>query len=287
LASFGPLARSIDDLQLALAIIAGPDHQDTRVPLVPLDPLPERSLKSLRIAWTDSLGGVPVDREVQAVLHAFVEKLEAAGCQVEQQSPPNFDIELAWQTWGEIVDMELGVYTPWLWRLVGHVIGASLRRDARMARSVIPITFKKYMKALTRRDKLIEALESFLSERDVWLCPVTSTAAFKHIQPASYMGPNPIYKEPFEVNGQRVNYWMATGSLTTVFNATGSPVVSMPMGSSKQGLPIGVQVIGRRWWDMELLAVAKQLAEVADAFQHPRGYNSNRQFDIPKDRFAK
>ncbi len=68
------------------------------------------------------------------------------------------------------------------------------------------------------------------------------------------------------------HYWVANGSYTKVFNVTGNPVVVMPVGLTKGGLPIGIQVVGRRWHDMELLSVAGQLVEVADAYRHPPGY---------------
>jgi len=59
---------------------------------------------------------------------------------------------------------------------------------------------------------------------------------------------------------------------TTIFNLTGNPVVVLPVDCTKAGLPIGVQVVGRRWRDMELLNIAEKLAEVAGFFQRPPGY---------------
>jgi amidase len=61
-------------------------------------------------------------------------------------------------------------------------------------------------------------------------------------------------------------------AFTTVFNVTGSPVVVIPLGLTEEGLPIGIQVVGRRWHDMELLSVAEKLAEVAGPMQHPSGF---------------
>jgi amidase len=61
-------------------------------------------------------------------------------------------------------------------------------------------------------------------------------------------------------------------SYTAPFNVTGSPVVVLPLTHSEEGLPIGVQVVGRRWHDMKLLAVAKRLAERTAPFRKPPGY---------------
>ena len=64
-------------------------------------------------------------------------------------------------------------------------------------------------------------------------------------------------------------YWVANGAYTTIFNLTGNPVVVMPVGYTKEGLPIGVQVVGQRWHDMELLNVSGQLDKIANAYKHP------------------
>ena len=69
-----------------------------------------------------------------------------------------------------------------------------------------------------------------------------------------------------------LDYIVANMSYTTIFNLTGSPVVTIPAGNTHEGLPIGIQVVGRRWLDMDLLAVAGIIADVADAFKNPPGY---------------
>jgi len=74
------------------------------------------------------------------------------------------------------------------------------------------------------------------------------------------------------VDNRPVNYLVANCSYTTVFNLTGSPVVVIPIGYTEEGIPIGVQIVGKRWHDMELLGFAGQLDEVAAAFRHPPGF---------------
>ncbi len=270
--SFGPLARSIEDLKLCLPIIAGPDNKDVKVPSISLNLPAEPDLKDLRLAWTDDFGGVPVTAETRATLQAFTERLAEMGCHVEPLNPPDLDFERVWQTYGEIMDMEVRVYIPSLLRLIVHLFGKRERSGVPMAQSVYPITYKKYIKALTRREKMIARLESFLSKWDAWLCPVTATAAFKHHPLARQVGPYLIYKEPIKVDGQAVNYWVANVSFTTVFNLTGNPVVVIPVSLTQEGLPIGIQVVGRRWADMKLLTIAERLAEATGWCQRPPGY---------------
>lgn len=83
---------------------------------------------------------------------------------------------------------------------------------------------------------------------------------------------NPVLTSPLKVDDQELPYWVWGTTYTAVFNLTGNPVVVLPVGRTKAGLPIGVQVVGRRWSDMELLNIAEQLTEVTGAFQHPPGY---------------
>jgi amidase len=135
-----------------------------------------------------------------------------------------------------------------------------------------PLTIENLYTALDQRDKITASMEEFLSQWDAWLCPVTSTAAFTHMTPSRYSGPQPIYKEPIYVDGQAVNYYDATIHYTRVFNATGNPVVILPMGYTQEGLPLGVQIVGRRWKDMELLQAAKLINDAVGAFKNPPGY---------------
>jgi amidase len=129
----------------------------------------------------------------------------------------------------------------------------------------------KYVQAEGQRVALMIALERFLADWDAWLCPVTATPAFTHLAPTRYVGVTPIYA-PLQVDGETLDYVIANSGFTLPFNVTGHPVVSMPVGQSGQGLPIGVQVVGKRWRDMELLAVADRLTEVSGPLRHPPGY---------------
>jgi amidase len=119
-----------------------------------------------------------------------------------------------------------------------------------------------YMIALTRRDQLITALEAFFGGCDAWLCPVSYGPALGHIP----------FGTPAEVDERKVPYFLATTAFTCPFNLTGHPAVVLPLAITKEGLPIGVQVVSRRWSEPSLLALAKQLSLVTGAFRAPPGY---------------
>ena len=123
-------------------------------------------------------------------------------------------------------------------------------------------TLKGYFEALTERDRLIARMDEALKPWDVWLCPVAITAAFSHRPKGTAI----------QVGDRQVPYLLASGAYTMPFNLTGHPVAVIPIGQTKTGLPIGMQIVGKRWREMELLAIARQIAGVVGAFQPPPGY---------------
>ena len=267
---FGPLARSVEDLRLCLSLIAGPDGRDWEVPPVPLDEVPEKPLKEASFAWTDDFGGAPVTADTRSALEKVAGTLSDLGCRVERLNPPGFNFRAAWKAFGEIVGTETGTNMPFLLRIIGALSAPILSRDDPLFRAMMRgfrLDMRRYAKALTLRDSLIGALERFLGDWDAWICPVSSTPAFQHRRPAAKMPGQPI-----EVDGRRIPYWVACVSYTSVFSLTGNPVVVLPVARSGEGLPIGVQVVGRKWEDMRLLALAENLSEVTGSFHRPQGY---------------
>jgi amidase len=263
--TIGPLARSVEDLTLALRLIAGPDGCQWEVPPVPLGEPTDRPLNMIRFAWTDDFGGVPVTKDTQAALATLVEELRRRGCQVQRQTPEGFDFTAAWETFGEILLAERAATAPE--RAAERVAALDARPDslvavfrgmARGARA----TLQHYTESLTRRDTHITALEQFLARWDAWLCPVSVGPAIEHCP----------FGTPVDVDGQQVSYYVAGTAYTCPFNLTGHPVVVLPLARSAEGLPIGLQVIGRRWGEMQLLGIAAQLAKVIGPFQRPPGY---------------
>jgi len=123
-------------------------------------------------------------------------------------------------------------------------------------------TLRQYTDTLTKRDAYITAVERFFETWDALLCPVTVGPAFPHCAPGT----------PIDVDGQPVPYRLGGTGYTSPFNLTGHPVVVLPLARSAEGLPIGVQVVGQRWSEMKLLAIAEQLTELTGPFQRPPGY---------------
>jgi amidase len=235
--AIGPMTRSIQDLMLALRMISGPDNRDPDVPPMPLGEMPTLRLASLRLAWTPTFPGVPVAKEIQDALHRLVSELDRLGARVEERLP---DVDLVEQAKLrlQLATQVLEVFDP----------------DAEGPAS----TLAEYLTALHRRDAFIAAWEAFLDEWDALLCPVAMTTAFPHCESGT----------PLHVDGEEVNYWRVIGHCTP-FNLTGQPVVVVPVGLDSQGLPIGIQIAGKRWSEERLLAIGSLIAEVAGPIGRP------------------
>ncbi|HOS96161.1 MAG TPA: amidase [Deltaproteobacteria bacterium] len=297
LACCGPLARSIDDLRLGLSVIAGPTTADPDIPWVDLGPQAAKDLKGLRIVWTDGFGGVPVSADTRGALKNFADRLAARGSVVTRMNENLFNDHLkvigpaaqdlygmetdrlgpigfheAWTTYGRLMDMELGVYQPSFFRFMSWLFGGQFRKEAPMIAMVYPFSYEKYLKTLTERDFFVSAMDAYLSDKDALLCPVSVREAYGHIAAWRYFGPIPAYRDKVVVDGTPVNYLVANMSYTSLFNLTGNPVVVIPVGYTREGMPLGIQIVGKRWRDMELLAVAEQLDRVASAYRVPPGY---------------
>jgi amidase len=121
---------------------------------------------------------------------------------------------------------------------------------------------KKYFEVLTQRDKIIAQMDEALESWDVWLCPVATCTAFTHQAKGAAI----------DVDGRKIPYLLASGAYTMPFAFTGHPVVVIPIGQDERGLPVGVQVVGKRWKEMELLNIVRQLAGCTQGFQVPPGY---------------
>ncbi|MDY6782874.1 MAG: amidase family protein, partial [Cyanobacteriota bacterium] len=122
-------------------------------------------------------------------------------------------------------------------------------------------SLRGYFEALTERDRVIAQMDEALEPWDGWLIPVAATPAFAHRPPWSAI----------EVDGKSYPHAVANGAYTIPFNLSGHPAVVIPIGQTQAGLPMAMQVVGKRWREMELLAIAAELDGVVGDFRHPSG----------------
>jgi amidase len=191
--SMGVLAGSVADLHLGYSLIAGPDEKDsTVISFTKPEPLPNvECIKTtkLKIAIWDDFG-TPCCPATRRGIENVINQLKAEGHDVVRAAPADFDVNLAWETFGMLGGAEIGLGIPswqakmgsWLSRFLpkSHAISKSFSRG-------LAFDLRAYNQALNNREKLISGLEEFLGGWDAVLCPVAPTLPY----PAQAM---PIHK---------------------------------------------------------------------------------------------
>jgi amidase len=175
--------------------------------------------------------------------------LAAAGCHVEERDPGacGFDVGAARDVLNTIT------YAEW---------SASGWGDLDPSADDDPPTLREYVAALTRRDTLIAAFQGLFAEFDAFICPVAAVPAIPHCPKGT----------PIDIDGRAYPYYQAISAHTGPLSLTGCPIAVVPAGRSREGLPIGVQIVGPRWGEARVLAVARLIEGVTGGFQWPPGY---------------
>ena len=253
----GPMARTVEDAALMLDVMAGPH---------PLDPfsLPEpetdyvaatrRPIDDLTIAYSPDLGIYPIDPRVRSVVDAAVSGFEAAGATVERVDlDPDLTHEgvldayytFATVLWESLLDaLEEEGFDPWGTdrdRLAESTVETVLEAEG--------VTTREYKAADRTRTRVLELVEDVLGEHGLLVTPTLAVPPFE------------IGDLPAEVDGRPVEPrrgWL----LTQPFNMTGHPVASIPAGLTDEGLPVGMQLVGPRLADDDVLAASAAFERV-------------------------
>lgn len=253
LGAIGPMARTIADVSLLFATLSGRDITDPADAPVPHREVSLEDARRIPIGWFEDDGLVPVTPETCEAVRSAVRTLEQQGFTVKPFRPKS--LEAARRLW-TIFFVQGGamLYAP---TIRGHEgeLSPTFRDFLAIAREQPPLTGDSLLDAWVESDKvrarLLEEMRAFPS----LLCPVCSIPAFK----------------PFErnwgIDDQNVSYLDAM-RYTQWFNLLGGPAAVVPVASSTEGLPIGVQIAGRPFEDELVLAVAAAI-ESEFGYQHP------------------
>jgi aspartyl-tRNA(Asn)/glutamyl-tRNA(Gln) amidotransferase subunit A len=247
----GALTTTVADAARHLDVTAGPHDRD-RLSLPASGGRYEEAIRTLdvgglTVAWSPDLGFAPVDPEVAELTRAAAETLvDAAGLAWQERSVTLTDPVRTWMSAGA-VDLWLDL-EPGMWPEGADDVTIYVRRILEITEDY-PV--KKYARALQRRQGLQEDMAAMFSDVDVWLTPTTAVPAF------AAEGPPPT-----EIAGQQVEPAMAT-PFTMLSNLTWGPACSLPAGLTADGLPVGLQVMGRRHADEVVLRLAALFEQAA------------------------
>jgi len=242
LAVKGPMARSVSDVAWLLSMMAGADTRDPSCyPSAPLsfaEPLASRP-QEVRIAWSPDLGGLPMDPGVRAVIEQQRQIFEDLGCIVEEACPEFEDVDdifltlRAWTNWQ--------IYGP---LLVQH--REEIKPEAIWdIEAGAALTGADVAHAMLRHRELHERMRRFEERFAFFVCAVNQVPPF-----------DAELAWPRAINGVAMEHYLAWMRSTYWISTTGRPAVSVPAGFTPQGLPVGMQIVGRWRQDEGLLRMA-------------------------------
>lgn len=255
----GPLARTVEDAALMLDVIAGPHPDD---PFTHPEPDSEftstvrRSIDGLDIAYSPDLGLFHVDPEIRTAIDDAVDTFAEAGANVEE-APIEFEypkdvVQDAWRTFFQVLlaDIEMQIQESY---------GVALLEDhretidplfARIVEAGRQHTVMDYKRADVVRTSVYDTIQSLLAEYNLLVTPTLAVAPFDK----TLMGPT-------EIDGTEVDPFI-DWILSWIFNMTDHPAASIPAGFTAEGLPIGMQLVGRRFADGTVLAASRAFEQL-------------------------
>ena len=249
----GPMARTVADTALMLSAMAGPDDRSPIALSEPgeqfLDPL-ERDFTGVRIAFSRDFGGLPIDPKVLTAIDQCRPVFESLGCVVEDESPDFAGADesfKAWRAWK--FELKFSELIPEHGDQIKETIHWNAVAGAKL-------TGPDLSRAERKRTELYHRVREFMQTREYMVFPVTQVPPFD-------------VKQPFieEINGVKMETYIDWMKSCYYITATGLPAISVPGGFTEDGLPIGLQIVGRHQQDFSVLQLAYAFEQ---ATQHGR-----------------
>lgn len=239
----GPMARYVEDLGLLLPIIAGSDWRDPVIVPAPLGEARDVALPSLRVAFYCDNGIATPTQETVEVVEQAVQALAARGAAITEARPPRME-----ESDGLLVRLFLADGGAAVRRLLrqSHTDLGDMHPSLAWTQSQPPLPAAELSALMAEWSIYRSQMLAFMEEYDAILCPASAAPAPQHDDPA-----------------------LLDPSYASAYNLTGWPAVVVRGGTSREGLPIGVQVVARPWREDVALAVAQEIERVTGGWQAP------------------
>lgn len=268
LAVAGPMARSAADLALALDVLAGPDDADAVALRLALPPPRHGALKEFRVLVIDEHPLLPTSAAVRAALAGIAERLSKCGVKVATAAPEMPDLAEIGRVYTQLLlavfgtDLDDDVYARRQAAAAAPTTRSDSLDDMRVTGTVI--SHRDWIRTDRIRAGIAAQWRRLFRDVDVVLCPVMPTPAFAHDH-------RDMDERRIVVDGVAAPYLDQT-MWPSVATLTGLPATAMPIGSSGDGLPIGMQIIGPRLEDRTTLAFAECVERTFGGFVPPPGF---------------
>ena len=249
---FGPMARSIEDLDLLLGLLAGPNPDDAAAWRLDLPPPRAVEIGDFRVAaWLDD-DFSPVHSSVADVLTSAVATLEEAGARIDHQARPNLDAATASIDGANIIGAATDISDS------DQLEAPEVDRRAGMMHRVWDVMHRQ-------RGELRQHWAEFFTDIDVLLCPVAPTPAFKHVQNTENESnwAHSVLSDFGDMPYFHLLRW------NTLIGSAYLPVTVPPIGLTSTGLPVGIQIVAPYLHDRTAIEFAKRVTEVLGGYQIP------------------
>jgi Asp-tRNA(Asn)/Glu-tRNA(Gln) amidotransferase A subunit family amidase len=250
----GPMARTVRDLQLLFDVIAGPDNGDPNAAPVPVRRIDAAALKQTRIGYFDDDGHTPVTAETRAAVQLAARALSDQGFTVDSFRPDG--LEEALRLWHVLFIDGVAMLLRQAYKDRQSEIFSIVREVLDHSEKDPPLTTERLLETLFGRDVVRTRFLDQMDRYPILLCPVSAGPAFRHGE------------RSWTIGGKTVDY-LDSFSYSQVFNLLGNPAAVVPVGVSPEGLPIGVQIVGRPWDEERVLSVAACIERVGGWKQPP------------------
>ncbi len=237
----GPMARTVRDLQLLFEATAGPDNGDPNAAPVPLRKIDAASLRQTPIGYFEDDGFTPVTAETRAAVQRAAQTLVEQGFSVEPFRPEG--LEEALRLWHVLFIDGVSMLLRQSYKDRDPDMHSIVREVLSLSEKDPPMTAQRLLETLFGRDVVRTRFLEQMERYPVFLCPVSAGPAFRHGE------------RSWIIDGKTLDY-PTPFAYSQVFNLLGNPAAVVPVGVSSEGLPIGVQIVGRPWDEERVLAIA-------------------------------
>jgi Asp-tRNA(Asn)/Glu-tRNA(Gln) amidotransferase A subunit family amidase len=250
----GPMARTVADLKILFEVMQGPDVGDTCAAPVPLRWPSEEETKNLKVGYFEDDGRTPVTPETRLALRKAAEALRSAGFHVEPFRPQG--LEEARQLWHKFFVVAGAMLLKPMFKAGDADLSPILKQFLQEAASQPAHSGRSLLDAWIQRDLLRARFFAQMQQYPILLCPAAAVPAFRHGE------------RSWQIDGKTVHY-LDAWSYTEFFNLLGNPAAVVPVAHSPEGLPIGVQIVGRPWEEEQVLAVAAAIERKCGPWKIP------------------
>jgi aspartyl-tRNA(Asn)/glutamyl-tRNA(Gln) amidotransferase subunit A len=239
----GPMTRTVGDGALMMSIMSGPHHLDhTTLEAWPADYTGrlQDGIAGKRVAFSPDLGHARVDPDVAALVRGAAENFAKAA---------QFDLKETVPAWGTLgPDLGRGFWSAHMTRLARHLPQWADKMDPGLVACIRDggnVTMAEYQALRERKHAYISDIHSFFEDWDFLITPTVSVAAF----PAERLIPEHWPQHPWD--------WLSWAEFSYPFNMSWNPAATVPCGFTAEGLPVGLQIVGRRFDDLGVMQAAR------------------------------